>query len=210
MTLVANGDDETLGLRERKKRRTREALTEAALALFADRGYERTTVADIAAAADIAPRTFFSYFPTKEAVLFAGTDERLELIVAAFADLPDGLDPVDAIRRIVDRIADMADLAGPQRLQRIGALLSDSGLQAMALQRLFTAERLIAEQLRATYPAHYDDAKARTLSGALVGALVATVLHSAESGYTPARTRTELHRALDVLEPALSRPPRRL
>lgn len=205
MLIVTNGDDETLGLRERKKRRTREALTDAALALFADRGYERTTVADIAAAADVAPRTFFSYFPNKEAVLFAGTDERLELIAAAFADLPDGLDPVDAVRRFVDRIADMADLAGPQRLKRVGALLSDSGLQAMALQRLFTAERLIAEQLRATYPDRYDNALARTLSGALVGALVATVLHSAESGHSPAQTRAELHRALDLLEPALNR-----
>ncbi|MBM7789160.1 TetR family transcriptional regulator [Tenggerimyces flavus] len=206
---MTGGDDETLGLRERKKRRTREALTDAALALFAERGYERTTVADIAAAADIAPRTFFSYFPNKEAVLFAGTDQRLELIAAAFADLPDGLEPVNAIRRIVDRIADMADLAGPQRLQRVGALLSDTGLQAMALQRLFTAERLIAEQLRTTYPDRYDDAIARTLSGALVGALVATVLHCAERGYSAERTRTELHRALDLLGPGLNRPAQR-
>src|SRR3712207_9530792 len=57
------------GLRERKKQRTREAIVRKAMALFRRRGYEATTIADIAAAADIAPRTFFAYFATKEAVV---------------------------------------------------------------------------------------------------------------------------------------------
>jgi AcrR family transcriptional regulator len=65
------------GLRERKKRQTRDAIAAAAMTLFQERGFEEVTVADVARAADVAEKTVFNHFPTKEDLVFAGGDDRL-------------------------------------------------------------------------------------------------------------------------------------
>jgi AcrR family transcriptional regulator len=91
------------GLRERKKQRTREQIVEAAYTLFAERGFQATTVADIAAAADIAPRTFFAYFPSKEDVVFHDFDGLFESLEEAIQSRPEDEATIDALRRWLDR-----------------------------------------------------------------------------------------------------------
>ena len=91
------------GHRERKKQRTRERIIEAAFALFRERGYAATTIADIATAADIAPRTFFAYFPSKEAVVFHNFDAILASVQAALEERADGATTLDLLRDWVGR-----------------------------------------------------------------------------------------------------------
>jgi len=91
-----------VGLRERKKARTREQIVQAAYRLFRERGFHATTVAEIAAAADIAPRTFFAYFPSKEAVVFHDFDELFASLTETIEARPEGENAIDALRRWVD------------------------------------------------------------------------------------------------------------
>lgn len=87
------------GLRERKKQRTRDALLRSALELFAERGYEETTVDDIVEAADVSQRTFFRYFASKEDAAFFVARLAESHFVAAVRRRPPDEAPLDALRR---------------------------------------------------------------------------------------------------------------
>jgi AcrR family transcriptional regulator len=189
-----------MGLRERKKQQTRAALVEAAARLFAAKGYDRTTVADIAAAAGVSTRTFFTYFRAKEDVLFAGTDQRLRAMAEAF-DVTVAGSPLEAVHRIVEHVlAASDDLSSPDRL---ATMLAKPELQAQALQRLIAAQRLIAGWLRRAYPDRLDDTLSRALAGALTGALVGALLGGIERGDSPPALREQVRRALALLEDGL-------
>jgi AcrR family transcriptional regulator len=116
------------GLRERKKQRTREQIVDAAMGLFAERGYQATTIADIATAADIAPRTFFSYFPSKEAVVFHNVDRDLDRLADALRDRLPGETAFDALRRWIDAMFDEWMAEEDEALLRKRLCREDDGL----------------------------------------------------------------------------------
>ena len=89
---------ETAGLRERKKRRTREALIDAAHSLFCANGFEATTIDQIADAVEVSPRTFFRYFTSKEDVALSLADDQLTALLEAFAGQPAGMPVLTAMR----------------------------------------------------------------------------------------------------------------
>ncbi|UMP07068.1 TetR family transcriptional regulator [Amycolatopsis sp. EV170708-02-1] len=89
---------EKLGLRERKKQRTREALIDAAQALFCTNGFEATTIDQIAESVEVSSRTFFRYFASKEDVALALADEQITVVLKAFAAQPAHLPVLTAMR----------------------------------------------------------------------------------------------------------------
>jgi AcrR family transcriptional regulator len=87
------------GLRESKKRRTRETIAQAAAELFQERGFAAVTVDDVARAADVSRQTVFNYFPTKEQMLFDRDEEISAALLALVRGRPDGATLLSAFRR---------------------------------------------------------------------------------------------------------------
>src|ERR1700737_1206899 len=86
------------GLRERKKQKTRDTIIKVALELFDERGYEQTTIAEIADAAEVSPRTIFAYFPSKEDILFSDVPEIQQRFAQALDHRAEGVTALDALR----------------------------------------------------------------------------------------------------------------
>jgi AcrR family transcriptional regulator len=202
---VLDMTDSDLGLRERKKRRTRRALAEAALSLFAEKGYDQTTVADIAAAADVSTRTFFSYFRTKEDVLFADADERLDLVHDALSQADPAASTIEVLGSLANQVfGSSAGIFGPNRDIRTQLALSHPELRAKGLERVLTAQRELARWLHNTRRPKLDQVLANAVSGALIGALVGATLASIERGDSPERLRNEVLRVMQRIEPTLT------
>ncbi|MFE6780436.1 TetR family transcriptional regulator [Streptomyces sp. NPDC057702] len=168
------------GLRERKKLRTRRALMEAAVRLMAAQGYEETTVAQIAAAADVSTRTFFSYFPGKDDVLFADGQQRVDALVRTVL----ARRPRETVAHLLLRALEGSvlsphaaeDLTGEAPSPRVRLVLSSPALQARALHWLFEGQRQLTAALSRAYEGELSEPEAAAAVGALVGALVNTAL----------------------------------
>jgi AcrR family transcriptional regulator len=172
------------GLRQRKKEKTRRALVDTAMRLFAERGYDETTIADLASATEVSPRTFFSYFPAKEDLLFADVNDR----IAALSRLefgPPGQPLRDGLRRAAEQyvqwvMTDSADARTEigRRTELMRQIIeSRPSLQAALLLRLRAADRMLASKLHAAFPDDLDE----VLAAAVVAALTAGLRAAAEA-----------------------------
>jgi AcrR family transcriptional regulator len=141
------------GLRERKKQRTRDALVRAALELFTTRGYDGTTVDDIADAVEVSQRTFFRYFANKEEAALALTEMTVAQFVASVRARPPHEAPVEALRQAVlegwdtlnDIVAEVVPVELYLRMYRV--IESTPVLLAAHLRRSDEVEEEIARVL---------------------------------------------------------------
>ncbi|RKS77177.1 TetR family transcriptional regulator [Actinomadura pelletieri DSM 43383] len=144
---------ESAGLRERKKQRTRLALTDAALELFVSQGYEATTIDEIVAAVEVSQRTFFRYFATKEDVVMSFLGEHDRTLTEALAARPPGERPFTALyesMRVVLRSIATGDPADSARFRRVRRVIeaTPSLVAAQMARHGVAAETLAAEIAR--------------------------------------------------------------
>ena len=186
-------------LRERKRTRTRQALVAAATDLFERHGYEQTTIADIAAAAEIGTRTFFSYFAGKEDLLFPEGDTRIRAAVAAIAGRRAGEEPADVLLRALHEVGDDSDdLSGRLAALRLRLIRTVPSVRGKALQLQADGQREIARHLAAAYPDRLDEVQAAALVGAFVGAVTGALqvlLEGEDAPDDPAAVQEAVQRA---------------
>lgn len=138
---VAEGSGEpALGLRERKKQRTRTTLIDAAVELCGRQGFERTTVDQIAAIADVSPRTFSRYFVTKDAIALALIDEAVDRSAAALATQPADISHLEALRRSFvtmynnTKVAPPGELSADRMMCTVRIIMTSPALRQAAVE----------------------------------------------------------------------------
>jgi AcrR family transcriptional regulator len=184
-----------LGKRERRKRETRDALVAAAERLFALHGYDRVTVADIAAAAGVSVKTLFVYFRSKEDLVLAEEERLLGRLLGMVAERAPGQTPLGAITAAV--LAALADEAGPRGLESFHRTLASSPAVASRLRRMWEQYEAELAALLAGERNEAAPCPETRLAAAQLIALVRIATSPEALAFVRAR------RAADAAEPAL-------
>ena len=192
------------GLRERKKQATRLAIRDAAMALFEEHGFAHTTFDRIAEAADVSRATVFSYFPTKEEIVFGDAGAAVDSLAATLAERPAGQDTIATVRAWLGeltgwiepelvlqlRLSREVPSIGARRLRLHGDIQNAiaDGFEAELGPDAHLAARLAAASLIAAFGIAEETAAARMgeggrpLSAAEVDALLEDAFAFAEAG----------------------------
>jgi AcrR family transcriptional regulator len=202
----------TEGLRERKKRQTREAIAQAAMALFVRHGFDAVTVADVARAADVSEKTVFNYFAAKEDLVLHGGEERRAALIEAIRTRPAGVSIVEPFRAATMEFVDRVEHDPVESIVAVPRLVAGSRLLR---NRLFLgweeeAARLapvVAEQTGAADGDLVPAVVARALAWAhrlVFRAAFTRLIAGEDQRAVAADLRDQAHRAYETLEQGLA------
>ena len=123
-------------------------LAQAALELYVERGFDQTTVADIASRAGLTERTFFRYFADKREVLFGGSGALQELLVSTVAEAPQSMPPIDAVAVGLQAMATLLQERRDHALRRQAAIVANAELRERELIKMASLSTALAAALR--------------------------------------------------------------
>ncbi|GGT09750.1 TetR family transcriptional regulator [Streptomyces atratus] len=200
-SVSAPGTPPPLGLRERKKLRTRIAIRRATYRLISEQGYDATTIEQIAEAAEVSPSTVFRYFATKEDIVL--TDEYDPIMEAELRNRPADEPPLESLRFIMAK-ALTAFLASEEEelRQRTRLMVEVPAIRARMTETMSDTAKVLARALADRSGRSPDDLEVRVFIAAVLGALREVTLYWGEHGQE-GDLITMINQALDTLEGGL-------
>ncbi len=194
-----------VGLREIKKNRLKQTVEREALRLFTERGYDATTVEQIAAAAEISTTTFYRYFSSKEDLVLSGEYEEEQGL--HFTEIPQGMPLAESLRAMLGKIRESGEVAGADeraamlaRLRLIGSIPELRTLQQRRTQEGMQAFAKMLAEPSGTDPSSLEG----RVAAALVGGAVAETLHYWVDHDGEPELVDLLERTLNMIIPAIS------
>ncbi|MEI5134032.1 TetR family transcriptional regulator [Streptomyces libani] len=191
-----------VGLRERKKIQTRQAIRRAAYRLFEEQGYDATPIDQIAEAADVSPSTVFRYFPTKEDIVL--TDEYDTVLEAGLRTRPADEPMVESMRRVtVEALREIAAADRGELVQRIRLIREVPAIRGRTAENTARDAALISAVLAERTGRRADDLELRVISAAILAALQEAMLNWVEGGES-AELEALIDQTMDVLARGLT------
>ncbi|MEU9988545.1 TetR/AcrR family transcriptional regulator [Streptomyces sp. NPDC007971] len=194
-------DRPRLGLRERKKIKTREAIRAATYALIGEQGYDATTIDQIAERAEVSPSTVFRYFPTKEDIVL--TDEYDALLLEELRARPADEPLTDSLRYVMRRAVTLGMSEGPEVTRLRTRLTAEvPAVRARMIESMSATGLLLRRAVAERSGLAEDSLEVRVYAMSLIGGLMEVSLYWAENGHQ-GELADLMDRALDVLDDGL-------